>query len=112
MKSEKVTDIFGNEKVVHYDDYGNKVGESQVERGFLGFGEERSFTTTITAGKPVKPARKRISSAIKNMSHTTGTEWKKSESTGIIRRITAPAKARAPVPPSTIPAITRFTFRL
>ena len=41
MKSEKVTDIFGNEKVVHYDDYGNKVGESQVERGFLGFGEER-----------------------------------------------------------------------
>lgn len=41
MKSEKVTDIFGNEKVVHYDDYGNKVGESQVERGFLGFGEKR-----------------------------------------------------------------------
>ena len=41
MKSEKVTDIFGNEKVVHYDDYGNKVGESRVERGPLGFGEER-----------------------------------------------------------------------
>lgn len=41
MKSEKVTDIFGNEKVVHYDDYGNKVGESQVEKGFLGLGNER-----------------------------------------------------------------------
>ena len=43
MKSEKVTDIFGNEKVVHYDDYGNKVGESQVEKGFLGLGNERAL---------------------------------------------------------------------
>ena len=42
MKSDKVTDIFGNEKVVHYDDYGIKTGESRQENGFLGLGEDRT----------------------------------------------------------------------
>ena len=36
MKSEKVTDIFGNEKTVHYDDYGRKTGESRMEKDFFG----------------------------------------------------------------------------
>ena len=36
MKSEKVTNIFGDEKTVHYDDYGRKIGESRMEKGFFG----------------------------------------------------------------------------
>ena len=36
MKSEKVTNFFGDEKTVHYDDYGNKIGESRVEKDFFG----------------------------------------------------------------------------
>ena len=36
MKSEKVTDIFGDEKTVHYDDYGRKIGESRMEKDFFG----------------------------------------------------------------------------
>ena len=36
MKSEKETDFFGNEKTVHYDDYGRKIGESQEETDFFG----------------------------------------------------------------------------
>ena len=36
MKSEKVTNIFGDEKTVHYDDYGRKIGESRMEKDFFG----------------------------------------------------------------------------
>lgn len=34
--SRKETDFFGNEKMVHYDDYGRKVGESRNESSFFG----------------------------------------------------------------------------
>ena len=36
MRSEKTTDIFGNEKTVHYDDSGRKVGETRIEKDWLG----------------------------------------------------------------------------
>lgn len=36
MRSEKTTDIFGNEKTVHYDDCGRKVGETRIEKDWLG----------------------------------------------------------------------------
>lgn len=36
MKSEKKTDIFGNEKTVHYDDLGRVVGETKMEKDLFG----------------------------------------------------------------------------
>lgn len=36
MKSQKETDIFGNEKIVHYDDDGIKIGETCEETDFFG----------------------------------------------------------------------------
>lgn len=36
MRSEKTTDIFGNEKTVHYDDSGRKTGETRIEKDWLG----------------------------------------------------------------------------
>lgn len=40
MKSEKQTDIFGNEKIVHRDDAGRVVGETRMEKDI--FGNERA----------------------------------------------------------------------
>lgn len=36
MKSEKKTDIFGNEKIVHTDDSGRVVGETKMEKDIFG----------------------------------------------------------------------------
>lgn len=36
MKSEKRTDIFGNEKTVHIDDAGHVIGETVMEKDFFG----------------------------------------------------------------------------
>lgn len=36
MQSRIEKSAFGSEKTVHYDDHGNKIGETRLEKGVLG----------------------------------------------------------------------------